>query len=384
MRCSTTESFKTKEKARSRCHYIFQLQLYPELYGNLCHVVRINYYPPRGDNKEGWDNIDLVGWLGYPMQLKINFLCRDSILAAPIVLDVALFLDLAKRAGMHGIQEWLSFYFKSPVHAPGLYPEHDLFIQLMKLKNTLRYLKGEELITHLGRDIMTSQVRVRHCCRMKDVSVEVTSGVLADRDRYNQHVDQATVCFLNGGAIMSPRRMFLSVLGRGRRPGAWSQTATPVLRQTRGSGAWRQAGGQRACWEPCPVMRSILFHNSNLIFSTQSDDPADPKKPLDASFGTYAKTYTGWPVVESVALAESADSSSSLDASANGCPVPVDRADFRKFAQGLRAAGQAALKAAQSKNMDNMVEVSGTVSEACENCHSVYRDKPDLKNRCIP
>ncbi len=119
---------------------------------DLCHVVRINYYPPRGDNKEGWDNIDLVGWLGYPMQLKINFLCRDSILAAPIVLDVALFLDLAKRAGMHGIQEWLSFYFKSPVHAPGLYPEHDLFIQLMKLKNTLRYLKGEELITHLGRE----------------------------------------------------------------------------------------------------------------------------------------------------------------------------------------------------------------------------------------
>jgi myo-inositol-1-phosphate synthase len=115
-------------------------------------VVRINYYPPRGDNKEGWDNIDLVGWLGYPMQLKINFLCRDSILAAPIVLDVALFLDLARRANMHGIQEWLSFYFKSPMHAPGLYPEHDLFIQLMKLKNTLRYLKGEELITHLGRE----------------------------------------------------------------------------------------------------------------------------------------------------------------------------------------------------------------------------------------
>jgi myo-inositol-1-phosphate synthase len=147
------ESFKTKEESKkSVLDYILQPQLYPDLYEHLCHVVRINYYPPRGDNTEGWDNIDLVGWLGYPMQLKINFLCRDSILAAPIVLDVALFLDLAKRAGMHGIQEWLSFYFKSPVHAPGLYPEHDLFIQLMKLKNTLRYLKGEELITHLGRE----------------------------------------------------------------------------------------------------------------------------------------------------------------------------------------------------------------------------------------
>jgi myo-inositol-1-phosphate synthase len=147
------ESFKTKEESKkSVLDYIFQPHLYPGLYDKLHHVVRINYYPPRGDNKEGWDNIDLVGWLGYPMQLKINFLCRDSILAAPIVLDTALFLDLAKRAGMSGIQEWLSFYFKSPMHAPGLYPEHDLFIQLMKLKNTLRYLKGEELITHLGRE----------------------------------------------------------------------------------------------------------------------------------------------------------------------------------------------------------------------------------------
>jgi myo-inositol-1-phosphate synthase len=147
------ESFKTKEESKkSVLDYILQPQLYPELYEDLCHVVRINYYPPRGDNKEGWDNIDLVGWLGYPMQLKINFLCRDSILAAPIVLDVALFLDLAKRAGMSGIQEWLSFYFKAPVHAPNLYPEHDLFIQLMKLKNTLRYFKGEDLITHLGRE----------------------------------------------------------------------------------------------------------------------------------------------------------------------------------------------------------------------------------------
>jgi myo-inositol-1-phosphate synthase len=147
------ESFKTKEESKkSVLDYILQPQLYPELYKDLCHLVRINYYPPRGDNKEGWDNVDMFGWLGYPMQLKINFLCRDSILAAPIVLDVVLFLDLARRAGLAGIQEWLSFYFKSPMHAPGLYPEHDLFIQLMKLKNTLRYLKGEELITHLGRE----------------------------------------------------------------------------------------------------------------------------------------------------------------------------------------------------------------------------------------
>jgi myo-inositol-1-phosphate synthase len=147
------ESFKTKEESKkSVLDYILQPDLYPELYKDLCHVVRINYYPPRGDNKEGWDNIDLIGWLGYPMQLKINFLCRDSILAAPIVLDVVLFLDLAARAGWSGIQEWLSFYFKSPMHAPGLYPEHDLFIQLMKLKNTLRFLKGEGLITHLGRE----------------------------------------------------------------------------------------------------------------------------------------------------------------------------------------------------------------------------------------
>ena len=145
------ESFKTKEESKkSVLDYILQPELYPTLYSDLHHVVRINYYPPRGDNKEGWDNIDLVGWLDYPMQLKINFLCRDSILAAPIVLDLVLLLDLAKRAKMSGIQEWLSFYFKSPIHAPGLYPEHDLFIQLMKLKNTLRYLRGEELITHLG------------------------------------------------------------------------------------------------------------------------------------------------------------------------------------------------------------------------------------------
>ena len=145
------ESFKTKEESKkSVLDHILQPELHPGLYDDLHHVVRINYYPPRGDNKEGWDNIDLLGWLDYPMQLKINFLCRDSILAAPIVLDLVLLLDLAQRVGMSGIQEWLSFYFKSPIHARGLYPEHDLFIQLMKLKNTLRYLRGEELITHLG------------------------------------------------------------------------------------------------------------------------------------------------------------------------------------------------------------------------------------------
>jgi myo-inositol-1-phosphate synthase len=144
-------SFKSKEVTKlSALEYIFQADKYPDLYKNICHLVRINYYPPRGDNKEGWDNIDIFGWLGYPMQIKVNFLCRDSILAAPVVLDLALFIDLAQRAGMYGIQEWLSFYCKSPMVAEGLYPEHDLFIQLMKLKNTLRYLKGEELITHLG------------------------------------------------------------------------------------------------------------------------------------------------------------------------------------------------------------------------------------------
>ncbi len=146
-------SFKTKEESKlGALEYIFQPKLYPELYGKLYHKVRINYYPPRGDNKEGWDNIDIFGWLGYPMQIKVDFLCRDSILAAPIVLDLALFFDLAKRAGMRGIQEWLSFYFKSPMCAPELYPEHDLFIQLMKLKNTLRWMMGEELITHLGAE----------------------------------------------------------------------------------------------------------------------------------------------------------------------------------------------------------------------------------------
>ena len=145
------DSFKTKEESKlSVLEYILQPEVYPQLYKDFSHVVRINYYPPRGDNKEGWDNIDIFGWLGYPMQIKIDFLCRDSILAAPIVLDLALFLDLAQRTGMKGVQEWLSFYFKSPMTAPTLYPEHDIFIQLMKLKNTLRHLRGEDLITHLG------------------------------------------------------------------------------------------------------------------------------------------------------------------------------------------------------------------------------------------
>jgi myo-inositol-1-phosphate synthase len=147
------ESFKSKEVSKlGVLEHILQPHLHPDLYQGFHHVVRINYYPPRGDNKEGWDNIDIKGWLGYPMQIKIDFLCRDSILAAPIVLDLALFMDLAQRMGMHGIQEWLSFYFKSPMTPPGLYPEHDLFIQSMKLKNTLRHVRGEEMITHLGNE----------------------------------------------------------------------------------------------------------------------------------------------------------------------------------------------------------------------------------------
>jgi myo-inositol-1-phosphate synthase len=145
------ESFKTKEESKlGVLEHILQPDKYEDLYANMYHKVRINYYPPRADNKEGWDNIDIFGWLGYPMQIKVDFLCRDSILAAPLMLDLALFNDLAKRAGMGGVQEWLSFYFKSPQTVPGLYPEHDLFIQLTKLKNTLRYLMGEEQITHLG------------------------------------------------------------------------------------------------------------------------------------------------------------------------------------------------------------------------------------------
>ena len=147
------ESFKTKEESKlGVLDYLLQPDKHPELYGDLYHKVRINYYPPRGDNKEGWDNIDIFGWLGYPMQLKVDFLCRDSILAAPLALDLVLFSDLAQRAGMGGIQEWLSFYYKAPQVADGLYPEHDLFIQHTKLKNTLRWMMGEEQITHLGID----------------------------------------------------------------------------------------------------------------------------------------------------------------------------------------------------------------------------------------
>jgi len=147
------DSFKSKEVSKlGVLEYILQPKMYPALYGKMYHKVRINYYPPRGDAKEGWDNIDLFGWLGYPMQIKIDFLCRDSILAAPLVLDLALLMDLASRAGMSGIQEWLSFFFKSPMHGTGLYPEHDLFIQLMKLKNTMRWLMGEEPITHVGHE----------------------------------------------------------------------------------------------------------------------------------------------------------------------------------------------------------------------------------------
>ncbi len=147
------ESFKSKEVSKlGVLHSILQPDVYPDLYEKMYHKVRIEYYPPRGDAKEGWDNLDIFGWLGYPMQIKVNFLCRDSILAAPIVLDLALLMDLAGRASFHGTQEWLSFYFKSPMHAPGLYPEHDLFIQSMKLKNTMRWMMGEELITHLGNE----------------------------------------------------------------------------------------------------------------------------------------------------------------------------------------------------------------------------------------
>ncbi len=146
-------SFKTKEESKlSVLHTILQPETYPELYDGFSHVVRINYYPPRGDNKEGWDNIDIVGWMGYPMQIKVNFLCRDSILAAPLVLDLALFSDFAMRAGLKGMQEWLSFYYKSPMSAPGLHPEHDLFIQQTKLKNTLRELMGEAPVTHSEGD----------------------------------------------------------------------------------------------------------------------------------------------------------------------------------------------------------------------------------------
>jgi myo-inositol-1-phosphate synthase len=170
-------SFRTKEESKlGVLDYILQPGLYPELYGSMYHKVRINYYPPSGDNKEGWDNIDLFGWLGYPMQIKVNFLCRDSILAAPLVLDVVLFLDLAQRAGLRGIQEWLSFYFKSPMCAPQLYPEHDLFIQSMKLKNTLRWLMGEELVTHLGVEYYDRDVVRRLIGEMASPDLSVEEG----------------------------------------------------------------------------------------------------------------------------------------------------------------------------------------------------------------
>jgi myo-inositol-1-phosphate synthase len=147
------ENFKTKEESKlGVLEDILEPTKNPDLYGDVFHKVQINYYPPRGDNKEGWDNIDIFGWMGYPMQIKVNFLCRDSILAAPLALDLVLYSDLAQRAGLGGIQEWLSFYYKSPQVAPGLYPEHDLFIQLTKLKNTLRWMMGEDQITHLGRE----------------------------------------------------------------------------------------------------------------------------------------------------------------------------------------------------------------------------------------
>jgi len=166
------DSFKTKEVSKlGVLDYILQPGRNPELYKDLYHKVRINYYPPRGDNKEGWDNIDIFGWLGYPMQIKIDFLCKDSILAAPIVLDLILFMDLAKRAGLSGIQEWLSFYFKSPMHLPELYPEHDLFVQLAKLKNTLRYFMGETLITHLGMDYYENDKIVKNTSR-KDAKTQ--------------------------------------------------------------------------------------------------------------------------------------------------------------------------------------------------------------------
>lgn len=157
------DNFKTKEVSKlSVLDEIFRPDVNPELYSELYHKVRINYYPPHGDNKESWDNIDIFGWLGYPMQIKINFLCRDSILAAPVALDLALFIDLAKRAGMSGIQEWLSFYLKSPQTAEGLRPEHDIFKQLMKLQNTLRHIMGEDLITHLGLDYYQDLVEAMH------------------------------------------------------------------------------------------------------------------------------------------------------------------------------------------------------------------------------
>ena len=171
------ESFKTKEESKlGVLEHILSPERHPELYGDIFHKVRINYYPPRGDNKEGWDNIDIFGWLGYPMQIKVDFLCRDSILAAPLALDLVLFSDLAQRAGLGGIQEWLSFYYKSPQTPPGLYPEHDLFIQHTKLKNTLRWMMGEDQITHLGPRVSTPRCGRRSAWRRRRAEPVFASG----------------------------------------------------------------------------------------------------------------------------------------------------------------------------------------------------------------
>jgi hypothetical protein len=222
------------------------------------------------------------------------------------------------------------------------------------------------------------------------VTVQGTRDDLSDTD-VGDRFEEARRRFENGGAIMRVLGVSFAVLfwvaaAAAQAPGAKPAAPAPTAKPAAQAPAARPAASAPV-GTLLQVMRGILFHSSNLIFATQSDDPADPKQPLDASFGTYAKVYTGWTVVENaaIALAESADLLLKPGRlCSNGRPVPLDRADYRKFVLGLRAAGQAALKAAQSKNMDNMVEVSGTVSEACENCHAVYRDKPDLKNRCIP
>ena len=182
------DSFKTKEESKlGVLEDILKPDRFPELYGDIFHKVRINYYPPRGDNKEGWDNIDIFGWLGYPMQLKVDFLCRDSILAAPLALDLVLFTDLAQRAGLGGIQEWLSFYYKSPQTPPGLYPEHDLFIQHTKLKNTLRWMMGEDQITHLGREYYATPTADRRLHRLADAAQARSTSRSALRRRCRSH-----------------------------------------------------------------------------------------------------------------------------------------------------------------------------------------------------
>ena len=216
------ESFKTKEESKkSVLDYIFQPQLYPDLYEDLYHVVRINYYPPRGDNKEGWDNIDLVGWLGYPMQLKINFLCRDSILAAPIVLDVgAVPRSGEARRACRGIQEWLSFYFKSPMHAPGLYPEHDLFIQLMKLKNTLRYLQGRRA-DHAPRPWSITTDGLSAACSRR--SSAGRSSACCRRCRSSTPATAAAACGWSAAACSRP--ICCSRISRRRSPPATARSS---------------------------------------------------------------------------------------------------------------------------------------------------------------